>query len=474
MTELTKRKPSFVESLRVYMKPIMIAMLVLGFASGLPLMMVFSKLSTWLRDVGVDRSTIGGMYAVSLAYSIKMFWAPLVDKIPLPGLTKSFGQRRSWMMLAITGTIIGLLTIATSNPAESLTQTVIGALILAFSGATLDISVDAWRIESAPNDEQANMAAVYNLGYRFAIMFSGYGIAIAGLTNWFVAYAIMATAMFLIMIGIIFFIKEPEHEKEIVDKSLSFMQRMGKSIATPFMQIANRFGPWVVVVLGIVALYRISDFTMGVMASPFYIDLGYSKETIGLIQGTFGPWPIVVGGFLGGFVAVRYSLLPALLVGGMITILTNGAFALLALAAGPGLDAHASGDVTAIVNTPTSMALLGVIVADNLAAGFVGSVFIAYMSSLVDRKFAATQYAVLSSIYSIFCKMVASTTSGPLSETIGWAGFFTVTALYTIAPMALIIVVMMFGPKSARGIDEDDPDDLKSEDVTEEDVAEAR
>ena len=205
------------------------------------------------------------------------------------------------------------------------------------------------------------------------------------------------------------------------------------------------------IVLGIVALYRISDFTMGVMASPFYIDLGYSKETIGLIQGTFGPWPIVVGGFLGGFVAVRYSLLPALLVGGLITILTNGAFALLAMAAGPGLDAAANGDLTAIVNTPSSMALLGVIVADNLAAGFVGSVFIAYMSAMVDRKFAATQYAVLSSTYSIFCKMVASTTSGPLSEAIGWAGFFSVTALYTIVPMALILIVMAFGPRAAQG-----------------------
>lgn len=450
-TPTLPHKQTFMESMRVYMKPIMIAMLVLGFASGLPLMMVFSKLSTWLREVGVDRTTIGGMYAVSLAYSIKMLWAPLADKLKIPVLGDLLGQRRSWMVVSIAGTVVGLVTIATSNPAVSLNQTVIGALILAFSGATLDINVDAWRIESAPNDEQANMAAVYNLGYRFAIMFAGYGIAIAGLTSWLIAYGIMATAMLLIMIGIIFFIREPEHEPAEKDEGHNFIQRFASSVATPFKQIASRFGPWVFIVLGIVALYRISDFTMGVMASPFYIDLGYSKETIGLIQGTFGPWPIVVGGFLGGFVAVRYSLLPALLVGGLITILTNGAFALLAMAAGPGLDAAANGDLTAIVNTPSSMALLGVIVADNLAAGFVGSVFIAYMSAMVDRKFAATQYAVLSSTYSIFCKMVASTTSGPLSEAIGWAGFFSVTALYTIVPMALILIVMAFGPRAAQG-----------------------
>ena len=462
MSGSLKKKQSFLESFRVYLKPTMFIMLLLGFASGLPLMMVFSKLSTWLREAGIDRSTIGGLYAVSLAYSLKMLWAPLVDRFRLPLIGTMMGQRRSWMILAIAGTVTGLVTIATSDPSVNLTQTVIGALILAFSGATLDISVDAWRIESAANDEQANMAAIYNLGYRFAIMFAGYGIALADFTSWFFAYCVMAVVMASLAGVVIFLVREPEHEKRADEAGKPFIRKAFDAVVQPFSQIIVRLGVWFIPVIAIVALYRISDFTMGVMASPFYIDLGYTKATIGLIQGTFGPWPIVVGGFLGGFVAVRYSLLPALLFGGFITILTNGAFAALALAAGPGLDLAANGAAGVVVHTPPSSALLGVIVADNLAAGYVGSVFIAYMSSLADRKFAATQYAVLSSTYSIFCKMIASTTSGPLSEAIGWAGFFTVTALYTIIPMALIIFVMMFGSDDARGKRKDDPEPLEA------------
>ena len=401
-------------------------------------MMVFSKLSTWLREAGVDRSTIGGLYAVSLAYSLKMLWAPLVDRFKLPLIGGVMGQRRSWMLLAIVGTVIGLVTIATSEPAVSLTQTVIGALILAFSGATLDISVDAWRIESAPNDEQANMAAIYNLGYRFAIMFAGYGIALADVTSWFFAYCVMAFVMSVLAGVVIFLVREPDHEKRTDEAGKPFRtERPLTQLFCPSTQIIVRLGVWFIPVIAIVALYRISDFTMGVMASPFYIDLGYTKATIGLIQGTFGPWPIVVGGFLGGFVAVRYSLLPALLFGGVITILTNGAFATLALAAGPGLDAGRQRRCGVWWFTP------------RLQAPFlVSSSLTIWQQVMSDRfsspicrrwptaKFAATQYAVLSSTYSIFCKMMASTTSGPLSEAIGWAGFFTVTALYTIIPMA--------------------------------------
>lgn len=428
-----------------YLKWTMLAMLALGFASGLPLMMVFSKLSFWLREVGLDRSTIGGLYAVSLAYSLKFLWSPVVDRIKVPLAGAMFGQRRSWMLLAISGTIFGLLLIATSDPSESLQRTVIGALILAFSGATLDIAVDAWRIESAPDDEQANMAAVYILGYRFAIMFSGFGLVIANWSSWSTAYAVMALVMAIVAV-IVLFIKEPERSEHARDEELSWLGHIRKAIVEPFWQFIERYGVWLIPIFGIVALYRISDFTMGVMASSFYVDLGYSKAVVGTIQAIFGPWPIVVGGFLGGFVAIRFKLMPALLAGGIVTLLTNGAFAALAIAAGPGLDAAAANVEGAIVNTPSNVALLGVIVADNLAAGYVGAVFIAYLSSLVNREFAATQYALLSSAYSFFCKLAASTTSGPLSEAVGWSSFFSITALYTIPPMILIVILMRYGP----------------------------
>jgi PAT family beta-lactamase induction signal transducer AmpG len=429
----------------------MLAMLMLGFASGLPLMMVFSKLSFWLREIGVDRSVIGGFYAVSLAYSLKVFWAPVVDRVRIPGLTAALGQRRSWMMLAVLGVVVGLVTIATSDPAISLTQTLVGAFILAYSGATLDIAVDAWRIESAPDDEQANMAAVYILGYRLAIMFAGVGLIIAAHSSWMVAYLVMAGSMTLVG-ALVMIIQEPVRPEKKDEGDKALLIQMRDAVVQPFWQIVARYGRWVVPVLLLVGLYRLSDFTMGTMASPFYSDLGYSKETVGVITGLLGPWPIVVGGFLGGFVAVRYRLMPAMLFGAVITLLTNGAFAGLALAAGPGLDLAASGDASAIVNTPSDMALLGVIVADNLAAGYVGTVFVAYLSSLTEREFAATQYALFSSAYSLFCKLVAATTSGPLAETVGWAGFYLVTALYVIPSFILIGIIMKYGPEHARGV----------------------
>ncbi|MEN0067195.1 MAG: MFS transporter [Myxococcota bacterium] len=444
---------SFLAAWRPYLKPRMAAMLALGFASGLPLMMVFSKLSFWLREVGVDRSTIGGFYAVSLAYSLKVFWAPVVDRVKLP-LLSVLGQRRSWMLIAIAGTATGLFIIGASDPKTSLAPTLFGAFVLAYAGATLDIAVDAWRIESAPPDEQANMAAVYTLGYRLAIMFAGVGLIIAEYTSWLVAYWTMAVAMSLVG-ALVLAIEEPPRDVRIAPVPQSLGERVRDAVVQPFLQVVRRFGSWAAPVLALVAIYRLSDFTMGVMASPFYADLGYSKETVGVITGLFGPWPIVFGGFLGGFIAVRYRLMTAMLVGAVITLLTNGAFALLALAAGPGLDLAANGDATAVVNTPSTTALFVVVVADNLAAGYVGTVFVAYLSSLTEREYAATQYALFSSAYSLFCKAFASSTSGPIADAVGWAGFYGITALFAL-PAALLIAVINRGPPSVRG--EAEPD----------------
>ena len=445
MTE-NSSKETLIGAFEKYLKWEMAAMLCLGFASGLPLMMVYSKLSFWLREVGIEKSLIGGMYAVSLAYSLKVFWAPVVDRVQLPVLSKTLGQRRAWMLVSVATTIAGLLLIGTSNPAKSLLQTVIGALVLAYGGATLDISIDAWRIESAPNKEQANMAASYTLGYRVAIFFSGMGMVIADYSSWFISYVVMAVAMGLVAV-LILFIPEPESRPVEEAADVHFGRRIRDAIIRPFVQITHNFGPWLVPVMGIVALYRLSDFTMGVMASPFYADLGYSKTAVGAITGLFGPWPVVVGGFLGGFAVLRYRLMPALLWGALITVLTNGAFALLAIAAGPGI---VDGAEVAVV-TPPEWALLVVIMADNLAAGFVGSVFIAYLSSLTEREFAATQYALFSSAYSLFAKAVA-TFSGVLADWVGWTNFFLVTAGYGLPSFFLILYVMRYGPEKAQGI----------------------
>lgn len=418
-----------------YLKPNMAMMLVLGFASGLPLMMVFSKLSFWLREVGIDRSTIGFFYWVGLAYTFKFVWAPVVDSLKLGGLTTWLGHRRSWMLLAISGTMAGLLLIGISNPAENLWPTLIGALILAYSGATLDISVDAWRIESAPDDRQANMAAVYTLGYRLAIMFAGVGLIIADNEGWFVAYASMAAAMGVVALIVMTVIKEPEREAKNLDDR-SFGVRFAEGFIMPFIQFFQRFGVWLIPVMLLVGLYRLSDFTMGVMASPLYADIGYTKSQVGYVSSFLGPWILVAGGFLGGLVAVKWGLMRALFIGAIITIATNGAFSFLA-----GYEGY---------ENPPFQALLWIVSADNFAAGFVGTAFIAYLSSLTERKFAATQYALLSSLYAFFCKFIAGF-SGVLADAVGYESFFLITAAYGIPAIILILIISIFGPAAIKG-----------------------
>ena len=411
-------------------------MLALGFASGLPFMMYFSKLSRWLADVGVEKATIGFFYWIGLSYALKFLWAPIVDRARIPFLTGLLGQRRSWMFFAIIGTIIGMLTISAGDPMPgvkgSLSVMIIGAFILTYSGATLDIAVDAWRIESGDSDEQANLAAVYQLGYRFAIMAAGYAMVFADIASWGVTYRLTAALMAAVLIAVLY-VKEPPQDLRNV-KSENFKSSLQDYVVKPFSTFAMRYNIWIIPVLLLVCLYRLSDFTMGVMTQPLYHELGFTKTTVGLITGTFGPWPLIAGAFISGIICVRIGLMAGLLMGAILTILTNGAFVWLAL------------------QTDASAAKLTVaIVADNIAAGFVGTVFIAYMSSLVDRRYAATQYALLSSGYALFCKILAGF-SGVLYETVGAAKFFAITAAYGIPAILLILFIWKYGPAGARGI----------------------
>ena len=410
----------------------MLVMLALGFASGLPYMMVFQKMSFWLREVGIERSTIGFFYWVTFAYSFKFIWAPIVDNLKLPLLTKWLGHRRSWMFLAMLGTIIGMAIIGTSNPAENLMYTVFGALILSFSGATLDISIDAWRIESAPNEEQAQMAAVYTLGYRFAIMASGLALAVAGWFSWHIAFLTLALVMSLNIVVLLLFVKEPLRVAR--RKMQNARDVISEYIINPFLSIIMRMGKWAPVVLLLVAFYRISDFTMGVMAYPLYSDLGFSKQSVGLISSGYGVWVTIFGAMLGGLFVVRFGLMRSLLLGAIMTMVTTAAYAWLS-----------------VQPEPLIRNLFVTIAADNIAGGFAATVFIAYLSSLVDKRYTATQYAFLSSLYSFFLKF-ASGFSGVFVDKIGYENFFYLTASYCIPIIILIVLLMSFGSDAAKGI----------------------
>ena len=409
----------------------MLVMLVLGFASGLPYMMVFQKMSFWLREVGIERSTIGFFYWVTFAYSCKFFWAPVADLLKLPVLTEWLGHRRSWMFLSILGTITGMLVCGTSNPAENLMHTVIGALILSFSGATLDISIDAWRIESAPNEEQAQMAAVYTLGYRFAIMASGLALAIAEWVSWPVAFVCLATLMACNIIALLFYVKEPERLQPRPVKS--FTAGFVEYVINPFFSIVRHMEKWVIIVFLLVAFYRASDFTMGVMANPLYADLGFSKQSVGLISSGYGVWITILGAMVGGVFVVRFGLMRALLLGAIITMITTALYAWLT-----------------VQSEPLVRHLFVTITADNIAGGFSATVFIAYLSSLVDKRYTATQYAFLSSLYSFFLKF-ASGFSGVVVDKIGYEKFFYLTASYCVPIIILILILMWFGSPASRG-----------------------
>lgn len=420
-------------TLLVYATPVMISMLILGFASGLPLYMVFQKLSFWLRDAGIERSTIGFFYWVTLSYTLKFLWAPVVDRVRIPFLHKALGPRRSWIVTAISGTVIALVIISQTNPADGLLPVAIGALLLAYSGATLDVAIDAWRIESAPNDMQANMAAAYSLGYRFAYMTSGLGLAISEWADWSWSFKAMALAM-AISAGLVFFMKEPA--SGLVKRGLEgpFAVKVARAVVEPFRQILSRLGVWFIPVLVLVAIYRLSDFTMGVMAAPLYSDIGFARDLVGGVQGGPGLVATIAGLFIGGVAAFRLGLPRALVIGLAITFVTNGGFAWLAATAGPG----------------DGWKLTVAIVADNIAGGFVTTVFIAYLSSLVDPENAATQYALLSSFYAFFAKFLSGF-SGVLADAVGWVWFFILTAGWTFPAAALLFFVIRYGSEAAKG-----------------------
>lgn len=424
---------TFRDAVRVYLTPVMLSMLVLGFASGLPLYMVFQKLSFWLRDAGIDRSTIGFFYWVTLSYTLKFLWAPVVDRVRVPFLYRILGPRRSWIVTAIGGTMIGLVIISQTDPTVSLLPVAIAALLLAYSGATLDVAIDAWRIESAPTEMQANMAAAYSLGYRVAYLTSGLGLAIAGLADWNISFLAMAAAMG-ISAALVFFMKEPA--AGVAKRALegSFGVKVVRAVVEPFKQILGRLGLWFVPVILLVAIYRLSDFTMGVMASPLYSDIGFDKVMVGSVQSGPGLAATIFGLFLGGVAAYRFGLMRALVIGLIITFVTNGAYAWLAATAG-------SEDIWKL-----TIAIVG----DNVAGGFVTTVFIAYLSSLVDPANAATQYALLSSFYGFFAKFLSGF-SGVLADAVGYVNFFLITAAWTFPAALLLAVIVMRGSVAAQG-----------------------
>ena len=395
------------ESVRLYTEPRVLAMLLLGFSAGLPLLLVFGTLSAWLREAGISRSTIGHVSWVALLYGLKFMWSPFVDRIRIPLLTNWLGQRRSWMLLAQAGVIFGLLSMAGSDPTIDLSLLVWSALLVAFSSATQDISIDAWRIEAVELSRQGAMAATYQLGYRVGMIVAGAGaLYLAEYFSWQTAYAMMGLGM---LVGVITVMLIAEPDRLITDATwqqeqqvVAFVSRSGHlpgwlrnsvawfigAVVCPFTEFFVRNGRMAFVILMFIGVYRISDITMGIMVMPFYIDMGYSKIDIANISKIYGLFMTIAGAAIGGVLVARFGVLRILLLGAIIVVLTNLLFALLAL------------------QGPSLLWLTMVISADNLAQGLAGSAFIAYLSGLTNKAYTATQYALFSSLMLLPSKFI--------------------------------------------------------------------
>ncbi|MCW9048215.1 MAG: MFS transporter [Gammaproteobacteria bacterium] len=413
-------------------------MLFLGFSAGLPLLLVFGTLSAWLARSGINKSTIGYISWVALLYGLKFTWSPLVDRLRLPVLNPLLGQRRSWMLLAQGGVITGLLIMSFSNPATQLSLLVWAALLVAFSSATQDIAIDAWRIEAMPVESQGAMSGTYQMGYRLGMLLAGGGsFLIAHYYSWPMAYTVLSMVM---LVGVVttILISEPEksisadtwkQEKRVVEflQNATHLSSRAKGIYAwiigavicPFTEFFNRNGQFAIVVLLFIGLFRISDISMGIMANPLYVDVGYTDLQIGLVTKTIGPIVTILGALFGGALVVRYKVIPVLMIGAVLVVVTNLLFVLVAL------------------NPPDTVFLSLVIAADNLSAGIAGSAFIAYLSGLTNKAYTATQYALFSSLMLLPAKFIGGF-SGTIVESQGYVSFFFYTAALGLPAIILI------------------------------------
>ena len=479
-------------ALTIWLQPRVAALLFLGFSSGLPLLLIFATLSLWLREAGVERAAVTYFSWAALGYSFKFVWAPLIDKLPLPVLSRCLGQRRGWLLVAQIAVIAAIVGMAFCDPgtARGLSLMAFAAVALGFSAATQDIVIDAYRIEAADESMQALLSSAYVAGYRGGMLVAGavalYLAAGFGSTAgnyvyaaWQWTYLCMAAAM-LVGVATTLLVREPVRREQpsylhgapdyarflllfalvvgtfiavfvvlgdgvdrgrawalgiaglngtlaaFVLQALRLGVAVGLALAVarlcvaagvvrdtmvrdtyvaPVLDFFARYGRAALPILLLVGFYRVSDIVLGVIANVFYYDMGYSKETIATATKVFGIWMTILGGFFGGWLALRYGVMRVLMLGAVLTVATNLLF--IALAASPG-------------DLPLLYIVIG---ADNLTAGIAGAAFVAYLSSLTSLKFTAAQYAIFSSLMTLFPKLLGGY-SGTVVEAFGYSYFF--------------------------------------------------
>lgn len=446
---------SWKQALLVYSQRPVIGMVFLGFSAGLPFLLVFSTLTAWLTDAGISRSAIGFFAWVGITYSVKVFWAPVVDRLQLPFIGQRLGQRRSWILVGQVGVALGLLAMSGVDPVVELSAVAACALLVAFSSSTQDVAIDAYRIEAAQVEYQGAMSAAYIFGYRVALLVAGAGaLYIADGYSWSVSYIAMSGCMLVGVVAILC-LPEPERttdrfsdqlESEMVVGLLGprfNLQSRGRlqqwflvAVVCPFVEFFKRNGLFAWIILLLISVFRLSDIAMGVMANPFYLDLGFSKSEIASVAKVFGFFMTIAGSAVCGVLVVKWGILKPLLLGATLVAATNLLFALLAS-----------------VGTADLTWLALVISADNLSAGIASTAFVAYLSSLTNHSYTATQYALFSSLMTLPGKFISGF-SGVVVDTAGYSFFFIVSAGLGLPAMLLVTYLLVRDARKSQGVSE--------------------
>ena len=439
-------------------------MLLLGFAAGLPILLVFSTLSAWLRLEGVSRTEIGFFAWAGMAYTFKFMWSPLVDRLPLPLLDRLLGRRRSWILLAQIIVIGAILLASSATPSTGLFVIALATVMIAFGSATQDIALDAWRIDVAEDEYQALLVAIYQWGYRFGMIAAGAGaLVMADFGGFSFAYTVLAGLMLIGVAGV-FLAPEPARPQALgggseaiegavkgnpVGEAAAWLY---SAVVAPFVDFIVRYRWIALLILTLIGAYRLNDFVLGFMAYPFYVDMGYTLSEIGAVSKVYGVFAMLGGAMLAGIAATRWGVYPVLMVGAIISAVSALAFTWLALV-------QPTGEITLVNGAaltpwpqekdPSILFLTLAITAENVAGGWAGTALIAYMSSLTNRAFSATQYALFSSFYALPGKLFGGF-SGIMVDSLGYANFFTTTALIGAPAVLLVWIVMRW--RAAREV----------------------
>ena len=412
------------KGLGIYTSSESIRMVFLGFSAGLPHPLLFATLTLWLASAEVSISEITMFGWVGIIYAIKFLWAPMLDRLRLPGLTSLIGQRRSWMLLTQAIILVGLIYMSFLQPESDLIFLAYVSIIVAFASASQDVAIDAYRIEIAESKFQAVLGASYQLGYRISALTSGAGaLYLASFYDWKLTYQIMSMFM---LVGIMTVIMIPESTKPFEKNNNSGWLK--KTLIEPFAEFFKRNGYWSLFLLMFIAIYRVSDLIIGIAANPFYADLGFNLSEIATVTKVFGFTITIIGAFIGGLTVARFGISKLLIVSSILLTVTN-LFFLFLNNAGPSLPA-----------------LVLTISADNFALGFSGTVFIAFLSSLTSRYFTASQYALFTSVM-FLPGITLSGFSGQIIESSGWSTLFIYSALLGIPSIACSLLIVKKGWK---------------------------